>query len=267
MFQFRQSFPRFRAARVALAAVLLLPLSLGLAPAHADIIHDYDLNGSFADNLGGPALVPNGGTLNATNYSFAPNQGLSLTNALPNTAVYSILTDFSFTTTSGFRKIIDFKNLSSDNGLYNRDQKLVFFNSLGSTESSTLDFAPNVLARLVITRDAANQFTGYVDGVQRISFTDTNSLAVFNPNIIQFFRDDTVTSGREASDGLVDKITIFDNALSSAEVLALAGPGTPVGVAAVPEPGTMTLMGLGLASLIGAGRRKKKLQQQSSEDA
>lgn len=34
-----------------------------------------------------------------------------------------------------------------------------------------------------------------------------------------------------------------------------------VQTAAVPEPGTMTLMGLGLAGLIGAGRRKKKRAQ------
>ena len=42
------------------------------------LIHDYELNGSFADALGGPSLTPNGGTLNATNYTFGPNQGLTL---------------------------------------------------------------------------------------------------------------------------------------------------------------------------------------------
>lgn len=36
-------------------------------------------------------------------------------------------------------------------------------------------------------------------------------------------------------------------------------------VAAVPEPGTITLMGLGLAGLIGASRRKKKAQEAASE--
>src|SRR4029079_211665 len=53
------------------AALHLKPL----AAAPATLIHEYDLNNSFADNRGGPALVPNGGTLNATNYSFGPNQG------------------------------------------------------------------------------------------------------------------------------------------------------------------------------------------------
>ena len=60
----------------------LLVLASADAPCLAGIIHDYELNGSFADSLGGPALVPAGGTLNATNYSFAPNQGLSLSSWL-----------------------------------------------------------------------------------------------------------------------------------------------------------------------------------------
>ncbi len=61
------------------AALHLKPLAGAAAP---NLIHTYDLNGSLADALGGPALVANGGTLNATNYSFGPNQGLTLTGAL-----------------------------------------------------------------------------------------------------------------------------------------------------------------------------------------
>ncbi len=75
----------------------------------ATITHIYELNGSFADTLGGSALVPAGGSLNPTNYSFSavvPNEGLALSNGLVNNADYSIETIFNFNTLSRFRKII-----------------------------------------------------------------------------------------------------------------------------------------------------------------
>ena len=67
------------AATVAL--LILSPVAYGQTP-----IHVYELDGTLADSLSGPALVSAGGTLNATSYSFGPNQGLSLSNGLPNPA-------------------------------------------------------------------------------------------------------------------------------------------------------------------------------------
>ena len=60
--------------------VILLSLAVLLGPASgwgAILVRDYELNGSFADALGGPVINPDGGTLNPTNYSFGPNQGLN----------------------------------------------------------------------------------------------------------------------------------------------------------------------------------------------
>ena len=56
------------------------------------------MNGSFADALGGPSLTPNGGTLNPTNCTFGPNQGLTLAGALQNPDNYSIEMVFSINT-------------------------------------------------------------------------------------------------------------------------------------------------------------------------
>ena len=65
--------------------VILLGLAVLLGPASgwgAILVRDYELNGSFADALGGPAINPDNGTLNPTNYSFGPNQGLNVLNAV-----------------------------------------------------------------------------------------------------------------------------------------------------------------------------------------
>src|SRR5262249_8472628 len=56
------------------------------SPPPSPLIHDYELNNTYADSMGGPSLQPNGGTLSSGSYTFGANQGLTLNNALPNPA-------------------------------------------------------------------------------------------------------------------------------------------------------------------------------------
>jgi hypothetical protein len=222
----------------------------------ASLTHQYNLNNTLADSLGGSSLVSNGGTLSASGYSFAPNQGLSLSNSTTGSQ-YSIVLDYSFADTSGYRKIIDFKNLTSDGGLYNLNTNLDFF-PLGAGTTVVSD---NVPVRLVLTRNATGTTAGYFNGVQQFSFTDSSSLATFSEanNIINFFIDDSATGQSEASAGSVSKILLYDDALSVAEVGSLGNVNTPIGggTTAVPEPFTVigTLVG-GTAAL----RMRKKLK-------
>ena len=239
-----------------LAAVSLSVAAPFFAPSsRAELIHSYQFNNSLADELGGPSLVANGpggaGTLGASSYVFGPNQGLSLSSGLPDTANYSLLVDFGFSEVNSYRKIIDFKARGTDFGLYNLNGALTFYSGLGSGPAGT--FQADTPYRLVITRDGgSNAFNAYVDGVFQFTFADSGSNAVFTgtDGIIYFAVDDGAT-GSEASGGVFDQIAVFDSALSAAEVGALGGPGSFV----VPEPGTVLLGFVGLAGMLIARRR------------
>jgi hypothetical protein len=235
---------------------------MGAAQA-ATLSHLYGLNNTFADSFGGSSLVANGGALaGGGGYTFAANQGPSLSNAI-NANDYSILLDYSFSTTSGYRKIIDFKNLIPDTGLYNLSTNLNFFPvATGSTI-----IGDNTPVRLVLTRDGiTKQTTGFFNGVQQFTFIDSGDLASFTGpnNIINFFQDDNATGRGEASGGFLRQAAIYDGALDSTAVANLGGfganiPGVPTGTQ-VPEPFTIvgTLVG-GTAAL----RMRKKLKATS----
>jgi len=236
---------------ISLCALLLaLPAAWG-----ATLTHDYDLTSSLNDQVGSAPLISDGGSITIAGYTFGATQGLSLSSALSGSAAstYSILLDFSFQNLSGFRKIVDFKNLASDNGVYNLSTALNYFNfSVGPNGV----FAADTLGRVVLTRDnSTGLVVGYVNGVQNISFTDSTSDAVFNAagNIARFFEDDNVTGGRESSGGLATRISIYDGALTSLEVADLGGPGGPSGV---PEPASFLLLGTGLVGLAFIAKRR-----------
>lgn len=241
-------------------AVVALGLGIVLAASSASAqtpSHAYELNNSLADTFGGPSLVNNGATLQATGLAFGVNEGPSLSSVFTSTT-YSIEMQFRLDTTSGFRKLIDFKNRTVDTGLYNLDQNLNFYNTdLGADNV----FADNVFAHLVVTRNGGSgTFSGYVDGVLQFSTTNPGTLSIFDgtDNIAHFFRDDSAVSG-EASAGFVDYIRTYSTELTQTEVNVLfANRNSPLVVGAAPEPGSLALLLPAMAGGIALARRRRR---------
>ena len=197
----------------------------------ATLVADYQFNNTLSSGVFDvPGLVNNGSSgtntfitdtvdgQSRTVLQFPNGNGVNLsptTGVLPDGS-YSIVLLFRFDAITSYRKIIDFKNRSTDLGFYNLHGSLQFYNV---TSFTTADIAPNTYVQIVLTRDSGGSTTGYVNGVQRFNFQDTANNALPNANtILHFFQDDF---GGESSAGAVARIRIYDNALSSGEVSGL----------------------------------------------
>ena len=147
-------------------------LSLGAAlPAKAAVVANYQFQNTLSSTIpSAPDLVPFvlgsyssvgiGGTP-TTVYNFGKQQGLSLdaTGLISNN--YTIAALFSFDDISGYRKILDFKNLTSDTGLYTLGGQLNFYNeAIGGPT-----VGPGTFFEAVLTRDSSTALmTAYLDG-------------------------------------------------------------------------------------------------------
>ncbi len=228
------------------AAVFAFTLAVGSAQAVTPS-HLYQFSGNFFDTYGGPALVPNGGTVGAGSYSFGKNQGLALDDALT-ADVYTIDMSFKFDDTSGYRRILDFKDGGSDTGLYNLATSLNFYNIKTGAGGA---FANGQQVRVTVSRDAAGSFSGYVNGASQFTFADGGDLATFGATNqrARFFQDDSQVGG-EASAGSVDYIAIYSRALTGTEIAALTSP--------VPEPESYILMLAGLLTVATVVKRRAR---------
>lgn len=186
-------------------------------------------------------------------YNFSQQQGLSLNTAGLISDNYTIAALFRFDNITGYRKILDFKNLSSDTGLYLLNGKLNFYS--GNTGGPTV--APGTFLEAVFTRDSStNLVTAYFDGSRAFSFTDSTFLGVTSAsNLLNIFQDDNSTSGRESSSGSVARIQIFNSVLSDAEVAEL-NPVTPVPSPSNQVPGPLPI--LGIFAVFGFSRKLRQ---------
>jgi hypothetical protein len=210
----------------------------------AAVIHDYLLNNSYADSLGGPALTPNGGTLSAGGYTFAATQGLNLDSALTaNQALaYTIDLFFDITSAGKYNKLLDFKNRTTDSGLYfDPSNHLNFFPA--TSGSATIANGQNV--QVTLSRDTLGTVTGFFNGAQQFQFSDTSLLGTFSAanNRIWFFQDEGFQGAPgEYPSGTVTRITI-----SSSVDLPSSG---------VPEPSTGVLLAVGVMAIAAFKFRK-----------
>jgi len=248
-----------------LTARLVVVLAVGAltTSAQAALTGDYQFQGSLASSAGlAPSLSNLGagntfGTENmdGTNLSvlaFPLGNGLvlpSTTGVIPN-ATYTIVILFRFETVEGYRRIVDFKSGTSDNGLYVHDGVLEFY---PQTSGSPVPIAASTYVQVALTRDNAGHVVGYVDGIQAIDFADAGSDAVIDASILRFFQDDSVI-GDEASAGAVARIRLFNAALSPSEVAGL-DPTGPLVAAVLPSSRAVQLgsTATAFATIVNAG--------------
>jgi hypothetical protein len=179
--------------------------------------HFWGLNGTYADALGGTNLEPQGGNLIRSGYYFPENQALNLVQAV-NPKDYSIVMVFFLSEYASFKKLIDFKHLGSDYGLYNYSGTAYFYPIAYATN---LVFEQGKWVHLAFTRDGRSaQAACFVNGAKQFGFFDANEVAVFSgpTNIVSLLADDTATGRYESAPGFVDYVELFEGALSDAEV-------------------------------------------------
>jgi len=207
-----------------LASILLLAFARCPQAARAQVLKaDYQFQNTLAVTTPGAPPLTNLGdnsfakeTVNGEKrvvLRFPEASGVMLSGAsgvIPR-ETYSIVMLFRFESTTSWRRVLDFKNSVSDNGLYTKDGKLQFYPLLIGDE---VVVRPNQWVQVLLTRDRQKNVCGYVDGRLQFHFVDTADDAVIGPaNNLRFFRDDGPI---ENSAGAVARIRLYDRPLTVA---------------------------------------------------
>lgn len=186
--------------------------------------HRYRLEGMYADDHGGPALVPQGGSFDAGGYRFGMNQGLGLSSAMP-VAVYTIDIKIALDVMTDWRKVLDFKSLKDDSGLYVHTSQLAFVEDAGNqifVSSPPLLIAATPF-EVTLTRGTDGTVIGYVNRSMQFSISDSLGAGTFTDQnaFADFGVDDMPTSQMEASPGEIREIRIWSVALTPGQISQL----------------------------------------------
>ena len=196
-------------------------------------ILSYTFNNTLSESKGnGPALTMLDSigvfvidTLNEvsnktkTVYRFKKNAGVQFDNALAANfldSTYSIELYFVFDELGSWKRVIDWKNRTTDDGAYVYDGKLNFYPYVYS------DSAPVVASQYtyyVVTRDGITKnLKIYTDAKTEISFTDANNDGMIDTShVLNFFVDDLVVQN-EASPGAVALLNLYNYVLDSTAI-------------------------------------------------
>jgi Concanavalin A-like lectin/glucanases superfamily len=217
-------------------AVSVLLLGANSAIATPPLVADYQFQSNLQSSIAGaPDLVLVGaGTAYATEtvyfqsqtvLTFSAGSGIALTpvtSILSSSGSYTIALLARITTTSSYRKFIDFDNATADTGLYNNNGFLEFYSYAGG--NSTV--IGTKYADIVLSRDSSGGLAGYYNGALQFSIDDAaNQWGVVDAsNTLRFFLDDHVGGGVEDSDGAVARVRLWDGVLNAQEVQELTDP-------------------------------------------
>jgi hypothetical protein len=265
------------ALKVLSAGVLAVAANAGISNAQT-LVADYGFNNTLNSSVAGaPALTAVdplsangfstatvfGGSHSVYNYvgntTPASQAGLSLnTTGLVAANDYSVQMVMSVNNIngdgSGWVRLLDVQNRTSDNGLYYDPSHQVDIYPVTAGGAVVTD---NTFEDVVLTVAPDNTVKAYLNHV--LAFTTTTGvMEINNPdNIMNFFLDNTQAGGQgEFSSGSVAEIKLFSGVLSGDQVDTL--DANPLG--SVPDAGgSLALM---TTALVGIGAVSRKLRRQ-----
>jgi hypothetical protein len=226
--------------------------------AQATLLSHFKFTSSLVDDLGMGTLTPvgnsgifyAGGSLQWLADSLGPGGGFRYTveDGSFTEDDYSVAITFQYSETSGYRKIIDFKQLTVDGGVYVNDQLRLY--SSGGYGDSTL--APNTWYTILLTRTATEDTARLYLLVDGASFKleskggDLSNDFVADLNgterVLEFFHDDTSTVDEFTHAGMVDELRIWNGVVDPADVIAAVQAASAQGqLLAYPNPAAGTL--------------------------
>jgi hypothetical protein len=152
-------------------------------------------------------------------YHFKKNCGFQFNNALAGNfldSTYTIELYFKFDDLNRWRRVIDWKNRTTDDGAYILSGEVSFYDY---STSDTVTVASDVYIHYLVTRDGLTKdLKMYSDAIRVVQFTDVDNEGVIDTShVINFFRDDLQVPD-EASSGAVTLLNIYNYVLDSATV-------------------------------------------------
>lgn len=196
----------------------------------AALAADFRFRGNLADSWGALPMTSISVTtfvsdtvagLDCTVLRFEAGSGLQITPTTPvSSSDFSVALLFRFDTVTGYRRILDLRNNTSDNGLYVFGEKLIHF-PLGQG-AITPSVRADTYVQVVFTRKAADSVTrGYVDGVEQFAFVDAGGAATILSSTLRLFKDAAVPALNEESGGYIARARLWNGSLTPAEVAGL----------------------------------------------
>lgn len=217
--------------KTSLAQLYLAGLLVGLIPFHGfsqrTLTYDFSKGLSNLEN-DGPDLKIIGekgkfeelilkdlGETKRQVFFFPINSGLQFDNKKANGMLdksFTVELYFKFNSLNDWKRILDFKNRTSDNGPYLHKARLNFFNFI---TGQNIAVRPGEYIHYVYSRNhVTGQVKMYIDGESRVEFSDATKEGILNEaGLLNFFQDDLVVN-YEASDGAVALIRLYDRVLT-----------------------------------------------------